>query len=116
MAVLERLFLPKYSTTLTDHLQQGGGHQAAVPIFDLVHAVVPRGQPRDDHLVDGAVPAQWDQAPITQVVIRYLALAHQLHRATGRLGIKRSEGGFVGVAFGGENEMRVWNGEKKGKV
>lgn len=53
-----KTFLRKYFTTLTNYLQNGGRNQVSVPIFDLIHAVVPGSEPGDDHLIDGAIPAQ----------------------------------------------------------
>lgn len=103
-----QIILAEYYTStfsLTDHLQQGGGYQVAIPVSDFVHAIVPWGQPRYDDFIGGAIPAQWDEAPISHVVIRYLALAHQLHGATRGLGIERAKRGFIRVSSWGEYEV-----------
>ena len=106
----------KDALLLTEHMQKGGGHQVAIPISDFIHSVVPWGQPGYDDLIDGSVPAQGDEAPVAHVVVRYLALADQLHGATRGLGVKRAQGGFVGVSAGGKNEVGMRDGKKEGQV
>lgn len=102
--------------SLTDHLQHGGGHQVAIPISDLILPIVSGGQPRNDDLIHGAVPAQRDEAPVAHVVVRYVALADQLHRAMGWLGIKSAQGGFVRVSGGVKNEVCMKDRKKEGQV
>lgn len=102
--------------SLTDHLQQGGGYQVAIPIFDFIHPVMPWVQPRYDDLIDGAVTAQRDEAPVAHVMVCYLALADQLHRATGGLRVKRAQGGFIRESGGGKNEVGMRNRKKEGQV
>lgn len=105
----------KHILSLTDHLQQGGGYQVSIPISDFIHPIMPWGKPRYDDFIDGAVPAQRDEVPEAHVMVRYLAIADQLHRATGGLGVKRAQG-FVRVSGGGKNEVGMRNRKKKGQV
>lgn len=102
--------------SLTDHLQQGGGHKVAVPISDFIQTIVPWRQSRYDNLIDGAIPAHRDEAPVAHVMIIYLAFANQLHGATGGLGVKRTEGGVIRVSVGSKNEVGMMDREKEGQV
>lgn len=97
-------------------MQQSGGHQIAILISDLVDPIMPRGQPCDDHLIQAAVSAQRDEPSVAYVIVCYVALADQLHRASGRFGVKGAQGGFVWVSSGGENEMSMRDGNKEGQV
>lgn len=102
--------------SLTDHLQQGGGHQIAVRVPDLIHPIVPGGQPGYDHLVGGAVPAQRDEAPVAHVVVCDVALAEQLDGAARGLRVEGAQGGFVRVSGGGKSEVGVRDGKEEGQV
>lgn len=102
--------------SLTDHLQQGGGHQVAIPISDFIHPIVPWGQSHYDDLIDGAISAQRDEAPVPHVVICYLAFADQLHGTTWGFSVERSKGGFIRVSGGGKNEVGMRDRKKEGQV
>lgn len=102
--------------SLTDHLQPGGGNQVSIHISDLIQPIMPCTQPHYDDLIEGAVPAQRDEAPVAHVLVCNVALADQLHRATGGLGVIRAQGGFVRVSGGGKNEACMRDRKKEGQV
>lgn len=106
----------EHMLSLTYHLQHGGGHQVSIPISDFIHPIVPWGQPRYDDLIDGAIPAHRDEAPVSHVEVCYLALADKLHGATGGFWVKRAQGGLIRVSGGGKNEMGMRDRKKEGQV
>lgn len=97
---------------LTDHMQVGGGNQISVAISDLVHSVVSRREPDDDDLEHGPVPAQGEDSSVAQVVVRYVALPKQLHRAAGGSGVKRAQRGFIWDSARRKNEMSMMEREE----
>lgn len=74
------------------------------------------GQPHNNNLIDGTVPAQRDEPPVAHVMVHYLALPDQLHGTTRGPGVKRAQGGFIRVPGGGKNEVGMRDREKEGQV
>lgn len=104
-----------HTQSLTDHMENGGRHQVAALISDLIHPIMLCTQPGDDHLVDSPVSPQREEAPVPGVLVHNLAIPDQLHGARVP-GLKGHVGGVGEVQGRGKNELDMRDREKKGKV